>query len=315
MKSGYFLKKYEKTRCSIFIIWGLISFFFFLTQHEAWGRRVKELGNSISNLKYIYGPVSSWRLGISLGIDPISQAEKICSFECFYCQVGPTDILTTERQIFVKTDDILEELKYVLANLSEEVNYITLAGRGEPTLAGNLGEIVRGVKKITNIPIAILTNATLLGRKDVQEDLKEIDFVIAKIDAYDEDSFRLMNNPHEDLSFTSVIEGIREFRKTYAGRMGIQIMFTQENKQGAEKIAQIVKELGLKPGDQIQLNTPLRPRVDSYLEEPDMRDIKRIFEEFLAGMGLEIVMVYEAEHKEVSPLGERETLQRRGAVK
>jgi len=248
-----------------YILFGIINLIFFSFNQDTWARRVREMKRYA--LKYVYGPVSSWRLGASLGIDPLSQEEKICSFDCFYCQIGPTEVFSVERRVFVETEEIIKEVEFVLENYAGEIDYITFSGRGEPTLASNLGEIVREIKKITKIPIAILTNSTLLGRKDVQEDLKEVDFVIAKIDAYDEDSFQTMNHPYPDLSFASIIAGIREFRKIYSGRMGIQIMFTQENKQGAEKIAQIVKSLGLRPGDQIQLNTPLRPRVDTFLED------------------------------------------------
>ncbi|MCM8784231.1 MAG: radical SAM protein [Candidatus Omnitrophica bacterium] len=297
------------------ILLGIVSLIVLSFKQNALARRAKKVDMERYNLKYVYGPVSSWRLGASLGIDPISQEDKTCSFDCFYCQIGPTEVFVRGRSVFVDTEEVIREVKFVLEHYSGKIDYLTFSGTGEPTLASNLGQIVKGIKDITSIPIAILTNATLLGQRDVQEDLRDIDFVIAKIDAYDEESFQIMNRPHPDLSFTAVIEGIKEFRRVYAGRMGIQIMFTQENKQGVERIAQIVKSLGLKPGDQIQLNTPLRPRVDSLLEAPEMLRIKETFDKFLWGMGLEIVMVYEAEQVEVSPIGERETLQRRGAIK
>lgn len=279
-------------------------------------RRIKGLSPVVTEprirFKYIYGPVSSWRLGRSLGIDPVSQFKKTCSFDCFYCQVGGTEVLTVGRKIFVPTEVILTELKQALSQI-QKPDYITFAGRGEPTLAKNLGEIIQGIKKITDVPVAILTNATALGNPQVQEDLKEADFVIAKIDAYDENSFQIMNRPHPALNFERVIKGIREFRKVYPGRMGIQIMFTKENKEGARKIAEIVKELGLKPNDQIQLNTPLRPRVETYLTEEEMNEIKEIFQDVLKGLDLEIIMAYEKRLVDkVKPLDSKGVIQRRG---
>jgi len=117
--------------------------------------------------KYIYGPVPSWRLGSSLGIDPLSAKDKICSFDCIYCQIGKTTIHTKKRKVFVSAEQLIEELKSLPP---VDIDYITFSGRGEPTLAKNLGEMIAEVKKIRKEPVAVLTNASLLYDKEVRED-------------------------------------------------------------------------------------------------------------------------------------------------
>ena len=129
--------------------------------------------------QYIYGPVSSWRLGSSLGVDPLSQKEKICSFDCLYCQLGKTRILTETRKLYVSKEDILKEFQD-LPDISTD--YITFSGRGEPTLAENLGQMISAVKAIRPEPIAVITNSSLMGRQDVREEISGADFVICKLD-------------------------------------------------------------------------------------------------------------------------------------
>jgi wyosine [tRNA(Phe)-imidazoG37] synthetase (radical SAM superfamily) len=118
------------------------------------------------DFKYIYGPVASWRLGSSLGIDAISGKEKICTFDCVYCQLGRTGILSSQRRVFVPADEIIREL---VSLPFLKIDYITFSGSGEPTLAKNLGRIIKAIKKIRKVKIAVLTNASLIGRKDVRD--------------------------------------------------------------------------------------------------------------------------------------------------
>ena len=274
--------------------------------YPSFARRMKKV-----DFKYIYGPVASWRLGVSLGMDPLSQDAKICPFNCIYCQVGETDILTLERNVFIETEEILRELKIALEQIGH-LDYITLAGRGEPTLAANLGEIIRGIKEMTDIPVAVLSNAALINDPQVQEDLLEADFVVLKIDAPNYYFMQLVNAAHPDLKFTDIINGVRDFRSKYQGKVGVQIMFVEQNKASANSIAEVVTTLGLRAGDEIQLNTPLRPRV-SALSQDEMLEVKKIFEqEFASIEGIGITMVYEAQHLEVVPISEEETIQRRG---
>jgi wyosine [tRNA(Phe)-imidazoG37] synthetase (radical SAM superfamily) len=205
------------------------------------------------NFKYIYGPVPSWRLGSSLGIDLLSQEDKICNFDCVYCQLGTTKKHTVERKIYVPIKEVIEELERLPA---AQIDYITFSGRGEPTLAANLGEAIKAIKLIRKIPVAVLTNSSLMDKENVRKELLFSDFVIAKLDAYSPESLQQINRPSKDIEFASILDGIKEFRKEYQGKLALQIMFVEENKKYALEIAQIAKEIN---PDEVQLNTPLRP--------------------------------------------------------
>ncbi|MFH1898771.1 MAG: radical SAM protein [Candidatus Desantisbacteria bacterium] len=251
-------------------------------------------------MQYIYGPVSSWRLGASLGIDLLSQAEKICTFDCTYCQIGRTPAVSTNRKVYVPVQEIIRELK----ELPElKIDYITLAGRGEPCLAGNLGEMIVAVKAIMAKPVAVLTNATLLSRDDVAQELALSDVVVAKLDAWSQESFDLINNPAAGISFEGIYQGIKRFRQKYQGRLALQMMFIHENKEAARKMADLAFEI--KP-DEVQINTPLRPCGVSPLS---MEEIIRIRECF---QGLSTISAYDMEHHHDKPISILDTARRRG---
>ena len=252
--------------------------------------------------KYIYGPVPSWRLGSSLGIDPLSQDKKICTFDCIYCQIGKTGHLTDKRDVFVRVGDIVEEIDS-LPPL--EIDYMTFSGTGEPTLAKNLGQMIKALKKIRNEKIAVLTNSSLMYRKDVQEDLFAADLIVAKLDASSQNIFELVNQPIKTVKLDSIIQAIKDFKNCYLGRLALQIMFMAENKKHAKEIAQIAREI--KP-DEVQLNTPLRPCKIRPLSEDELDAIGSYFS------GLNIVSVYKAERKKIKPISSKDTLKRRGKI-
>ncbi len=145
------------------------------------------------NFKYIYGPVSSWRLGRSLGVDLLSRDKKICALDCIYCQIGPNPGTTSVRKIYTPTKAVLKEIE----NLPKGVvmDYITFSGKGEPTLAKNLGEVINGVRHIRKEKIAVITDSSLLKNKAVRKDLSFADVVIAKIDASSQKLFEKINRP------------------------------------------------------------------------------------------------------------------------
>ena len=252
--------------------------------------------------KYIYGPVPSWRLGSSLGIDPISAKDKVCSFDCIYCQIGKTTIHTKERKVFVPTELLIEELRS-LPPL--DIDYITFAGRGEPTLAKNLGEMITEVKQLRKEPIAVLTNASLLSDGKIREDLSQADLVVAKLDAASESVFKKMNVPVEGVILSRVMEGIKKFLIEYSGKLALQIMFVKENEKEAQEIARLARAIG---ADEIQLNTPLRPCAIKPLSEDRMKEVEKYFE------GLNVVSVYKSVRKKVEPVSAKDTLKRRGKI-
>lgn len=226
----------------------------------------------MKKFKYIYGPVQSWRLGRSLGIDPVTGKGKSCNFNCAYCQVGKTRRFSTKRRIFVPTDKIIDEIKSLPAEV--KIDYITFSGAGEPTLARNLGHIIRELKKTKSGKIAILTNFSLIYKKDVQKDLMLADFVMVKLDAHSQKLFKRINKPAKGITYNKILKGIKQFRKIYKGVLGLQIMFVKENKEYAKQISDIAKAIN---PDEIQLNTPTRPCPVKPLPKKDMEKIKKFF--------------------------------------
>ena len=255
--------------------------------------------------KYIYGPVASWRIGRSLGIDPISSAQKTCTYNCVYCQAGKTEVFPAEREVFVPTEALIQELRQLP---KVEIDYITFAGNGEPTLAKNLGEMIYAVKTIRSEKIAVITNASLIDRRDVQEDLLLADLVVAKLDAASEASFKKVNQPMPDLSWESVLEGLKMFRRVYQGKLSLQVMFVKSNQKNALEIAQLAAEI--RP-DEVEINTPLRSCGVTPLSPLDLESITQIFCR-ICGETIKIRSVYEAKRQKSNPFCVKSTEKRRG---
>ncbi|MEW6040314.1 MAG: radical SAM protein [Elusimicrobiota bacterium] len=253
-------------------------------------------------LKYIYGPVPSWRLGSSLGIDPISEKDKICTFDCIYCQLGRTYKFANERNTYVTSKEVIDEI----SSLSEmKIDYITFSGRGEPTLAENLGEMIESIKTLRKDKIAVITNSSLMDRKNAVEDLLLADFVIAKLDAYSQESLEKINRPMKQVTFNTILDGIKQFKSRYKGKFALQIMFIEENKDNAKELAQFAREI--KP-DEVQINTPLRPCRVKPLSKEDISNIKEYFKD------MNYISVYDNEKKKVEPISTEDTLKRRGKI-
>ena len=247
----------------------------------------------------VYGPVPSWRLGRSLGIDLLSTERKTCSFDCIYCQLGPTVYPLTERREFVSLGQLAAELEAVR---DVEADYVTFSGVGEPTLAGNLGPAISLSKSLLRRPVAVLTNSSLMPREDVRRDLAAADVVIAKVDAPDEETFQRVNRPVPGHCLDDVLQGIETFRRIYEGRLALQMMFVEANKHAAAALAQVARRLS---PDEVQLNTPLRPCATRPLSPREMAAIKREFG------GLKVAEVYRAPAVEVRALDGVQTLRRR----
>lgn len=252
--------------------------------------------------KYLYGPVSSWRLGRSLGVDIVAHAKKHCDFDCVYCQLGNSRPFPAARREFVRTADVLAEAAALPKDLF--VKYITFSGMGEPTLASNLGEVIKGLKGLRREPVAVLTNGTMLGRADVRRELALADLVEIKFDAASASSLNRVNRPFKSLHFRKITGGIKRFRRSYKGIFALQMMFVRENMAHAGKLAALAR--GLEP-DIIHLNTPLRPSSAKPLSKREMRRIKEEFK------GLPAVSVYDAARRPaIRPLNSRDTVRRRG---
>ncbi|MFA4991417.1 MAG: radical SAM protein [Candidatus Omnitrophota bacterium] len=253
--------------------------------------------------KYIFGPVFSWRLGVSLGIDPISQAGKVCTFDCVYCQLGETKTFSDKRKVFVPTKEILAELR---SAPKRKIDYITFSSSGEPTLAANLGEIIREIRKIRKEKIAVITNSSLIDREDARRDLALADFVLVKLDAHNEGLFRDINRPMPGVRFSGIINGIKEFRAFYKGRLALQVMFVGKNKDSAAEIAGFAKKLGI---GEVQINTPLRECGERPLSKEEIKEIKKYFK------GMTAVSVYDVRKKKVRALDDNGLKKRHGSDK
>jgi len=246
----------------------------------------------------IYGPVPSWRLGRSLGVDMVSQQAKTCSFNCAYCQLGPTRICSTERREFVPLDRVigLDALPQL------EVDTVTFSGTAEPTLAANLGEAICAVKERLCTLVAVLTNSSLMSDANVRADLRLADVVVAKLDALTEPLFQEVNRPALGITLARIVEALRLFRQEYHGRLALQMMFFNANESCAEALAALAREL---MPDEVQVNTPLRPCAVEPLSPEVIGRLQQAFG------GLRVVSVYEARRPKVDPLDVQETAARR----
>ena len=252
-------------------------------------------------MKTVYRPVPSCRFGRSLGIDPVCRfKEKVCSFDCIYCQLGRTKHKIIRRKKFVEASRVEKDLKDSLKKAKADV--ITFSGSSEPTLALNLGEIIKRIRKTSDLPIAILSNASLLHRKDVRKELTQLDVVAATLDAPNQKLFEKISRPHESISFKRLVDGILKFRKEYKGKLALQMMFTKENADYAGEMAKIAERI--KP-DEIQLNTPLRPSPVKPLSPKEMEKIKKKFKKF------SVISVYDAKKVKAKPLDLHEVRKRR----
>ncbi|MEZ5429264.1 MAG: radical SAM protein [Pyrinomonadaceae bacterium] len=211
--------------------------------------------------KSIYGPVRSWRLGRSLGVDVLC-LDSICSFECVYCQLGKINRVTGERGVFVSTEKVLRDLEN---SGWKEADVITFSGSGEPTLAKNLGEIIERIRKMTGKPIIVLTNSTLLHDREVRSEIGLADKIFCKLDAWSDDVLRRVDRPARGISLDSIISGIRLLRKEYPRFLAVQTMILRlPEPPELEKLAEILRSI--RP-EEVQLNLPTRPVPHEYFLE------------------------------------------------
>ena len=224
----------------------------------------------------IFGPVPSRRLGFSLGVDTIPF--KTCSLNCIYCQLGRTINKTIQRKKYIAADDILREIEEVLRE-GKRIDYITFSGSGEPTLNSEIRRMISRIKELTSIPLAILTNGTLLYRPRIREDLMEADLVIPSLDTVTQEIFEMVNRPHPSLKIEKVITGIDSFSQEFNGKVWLEIMVVKginDSLEEIEKAAQVIKQMNL---EKIQLNTVVRPPAEEFarpLTREDLNNIKTV---------------------------------------
>lgn len=225
---------------------------------------------------YVYGPVPSRRLGRSLGVSPIPP--KTCSYTCVYCQLGRTTDLQIKRESYFPKEDILAD---IISSAPEgRVDYVTFVGDGEPTLNKDLGWLIQHTRDRLHLPVAVITNGSLLSQKDVREDLGMADVIIPTLDAGNEMTFRAVNRPHRNISFDSMLRGQIDFRREYSGQIWIEVMLVKGLNDTEEELQSIKHAIDMIEPDRVYVLTPIRPPAESWVKPSDPQTILRAQEVF-----------------------------------
>jgi wyosine [tRNA(Phe)-imidazoG37] synthetase (radical SAM superfamily) len=244
----------------------------------------------MTEMNYVFGPVPSRRLGQSLGIDTIPL--KTCNWNCVYCQLGRTIPLTNERREYVPTEDILVEVEQALRSReNEKIDWVTFVGSGEPTLHSRFGELIRCVKALTTLPVAVITNGSLLFKPEVREELSAADAVLPTLDAGTVELYRQINRPHPQITFERLVDGLIAFREKYRGKLWVEVMLVRglnDTSQTLEDIAKVL--LRVKP-DAVHINLPTRPPAETWVQPADSEGLMRA----LSILGNIAEVVYPAE--------------------
>ena len=232
----------------------------------------------------VFGPVPSRRLGRSLGINNIPP--KHCSYSCIYCQLGRTTNLTIKRRKFYDPSLLVREVTEAVNKVGlNNIDYISFVPDGEPTLDVNLGRIIEGIKEKIPLPVAILTNGSLLFMEDAVKDACNADLVSLKVDTVSEKTFRAVNRPHPSLNVERVLEGMRSFAKTFSGKIITETMLVSgvnDNPEELEKIAQFIKALD---PFKAYIAIPLRPPAETWVKPPSevkLVEAYQVFSRFLS---------------------------------
>jgi len=213
--------------------------------------------------KYLFGPVPSRRLGMSLGIDLIPK--KVCSLNCVYCEVGKTTKLTTDRLEYVKYDKVIDELKDFMSD-KPKIDYITFSGSGEPTLNSRIGEILNFIKEnYPDVKTAVLTNGTLLSDKNLRKELLKADVILPSLDAVGQEAFEKINRPAPELSLQNYIQGLIDLRKEYEGKIWLEVLFLKDYNDSEDELMRLKEVIDKIKPDSIQLNTLDRPGTEEGL--------------------------------------------------
>jgi len=231
--------------------------------------------------------VPSRRLGFSLGVDIVPF--KTCSYNCVYCQLGPTRKTRIRRGAFVPAAEVVSQVREAL-NTKGPVDSITFSGSGEPTLHSGLGRMIREIKAFTDIPVTVLTNGSLLANGDVRRGLMAADRVVPSLDAAAEDVFRAVNRPHRSLRLSRVLRGLADFRREYKGFLWLEIMLVKGVNDSPAHVAALKKAVARIRPDKVQLNTVVRPPAEKGVKPLPARALERICRRL--GPGCEVVAAF-----------------------
>jgi wyosine [tRNA(Phe)-imidazoG37] synthetase (radical SAM superfamily) len=238
--------------------------------------------------KCTFGPVPSRRLGRSLGVDLVPS--KVCSYDCIFCQLGHTTEKTTERRLYVPVDEVLDQVNQALRS-GPQPDHVTLSGSGEPTLHSGMGEVIRGIKRLTDIPVAVLTNGSLLWDAAVREDCVHADIVLPTLAAGDEETFERIHRPASGLTLGRIAEGLIAFRGMFEGEIWLEVFLLDGINTSDQQVAKIRALAEQIHPNRVQLNTAVRPPVEMDARPVPPEEMGRICAIF--GPRAEVVAEYQ----------------------
>jgi wyosine [tRNA(Phe)-imidazoG37] synthetase (radical SAM superfamily) len=235
-------------------------------------------------MNHLFGPVPSRRLGRSLGVDLIPR--KTCPYDCLYCEVGPTTRQTLKRREY-HTQVIIQELQDYLRVPAAKIDYITLAGSGEPTLNLGLGRIIAAIKEMTETPVAVLTNGALLYLPEVRRDLAAADVILPSLDSAIEETWRTINRPLPEISLAQMIEGLFALRREFRGQIWLEIMILKGMNDTEKELSALGRVIQKLAPEKVQLNTAVRPVVEDAAQPLNLEEMEAIAA--LLGHGAEVI--------------------------
>lgn len=251
---------------------------------------------------HIYGPVPSRRLGFSLGVDILPY--KTCTLDCIYCQLGPTPKKAVQQEEYFSADSVLAQIKKALSS-GQRIDYITFSGSGEPTLNTGLEKLIRKIKKITDVPVAVLTNSTLLTEANVRKALQPADLVVPSLDAAAQEEFIEVNRPHVSLEIEDIIAGLKKFRKEFKGEIWLEIMLVKDKNDSPVQIKKLKAAAEEIQPDRVQLNTVIRPPAEEFASALSFKELEKIKKTL--GNNCEII----ADFSKMDQLPQRKNLENR----
>ncbi|MFP4176027.1 MAG: radical SAM protein [Planctomycetota bacterium] len=252
---------------------------------------------------YLYGPVHSRRLGLSLGVDLLPP--KTCTYDCLYCQIGRTESPTMRRKLYSPPEEVVGEVKSYLAE-NPSPDYITLGGSGEPTLHSGFGDIARDIKQISDVPICMISNGSLFHLSEVRDGCAPLDVILPSLDAPDAETFRRINRPHRDITFRHVVEGLERLSQEFTGEIWLEILFLEGINDSEAHIGAFRRLIGRIDPDRVQLNTAVRPAA-----HPDTRAVspERLYEiQVELGPHAEVIASFADEPRETTREVEKERI-------
>ncbi len=242
-------------------------------------------------MKYLFGPVPSRRLGISLGVDLVPL--KVCTLNCVYCEVGRTTTLTTERKEYVPIDDVIAELDEYLSE-NHVLDYVTFSGQGEPTLNSGIGKIIKFVKeKYPQYKLALITNGTLFYDEKLRKEVLDVDMILPSLDAVIKNSFIKVDRPSPNLKLDKIIGGLISLRQEFKGQIYLEVFIVPGLNDSEKDIKALKENIEKINPDLVQLNTLDRPGTESWVMAESIDTLKKIAEE-LSPIKVDIISKYHA---------------------